>query len=47
MSFKLDAETFDGLALDVDDWLSVEYDRAECGTTPGCVPIAKKVDRRS
>jgi hypothetical protein len=46
MSFKVTAERFDELELDVNDRLTVEYDRAECGSAAGCIPTAAKVDRR-
>lgn len=47
MSFKLTPDAFDELALDVDDQISVEYDKSECSDAVGCISTATKVERRS
>lgn len=46
MTFKVSASKFDELALDVNDRLVVEYDKAECAGKADCVAKASKVDRQ-
>jgi hypothetical protein len=47
MTFKVSATRFEELELDVADELTVEFDKAECGASAGCVPSAVKVERKS
>ena len=47
MTFKVNASKFDEIALDVDDKLTVEFDRNECAGKADCVPSATRVERRS
>ena len=46
LTFKVSASTFEELALDVNDVLAVDFDKAECAGKTDCVSTAAKVERK-